>query len=113
MLVSARRRKMRSRDCRSEIARPTACTIIASEAFIKKHNLQNQAIEIVGQSMTTDSPRLFNDRSAIELTGADMTRKAAAAAYKQAKIGPKDLNVIELHDCCEFADASGRLLFSR
>lgn len=46
-----------------------ACAIVASEAFVLKHGLQNQAIEIVGQSMTTDSPRLFNDLSAIELTG--------------------------------------------
>lgn len=71
--------------------------------------------------MTTDSPRLFNDKSAIEvgcflargrraelladssclqLTGADMTRQAAQQAYKQAGITPADLSVIELHDCC-------------
>lgn len=45
-----------------------SAAIIASEDFVKKHNLQNQAIEIVGQSMTTDSPALYS-RSRIELTG--------------------------------------------
>ncbi|KAK4057875.1 hypothetical protein OIO90_001094 [Microbotryomycetes sp. JL221] len=88
-----------TRGCCCPTSDGAACAIIASEDFVKKHNLQNQAIEIVGQSMTTDSPRLFNDRSAIELTGADMTRKAAQAAYKQAGISPADLSVIELHDC--------------
>lgn len=86
----------------TDLSASLACVIVCSEAFVKKHNLQNQAIEIVGQSMTTDTPRLFNDRSAIELTGADMTRKAGAAALKQAGISAKDLCVVELHDCCEF-----------
>ncbi|KAM0746610.1 thiolase-like protein [Meredithblackwellia eburnea MCA 4105] len=76
-----------------------AATIIASEAFVKKHGLENQAIEIAGQSLTTDSPRLFDDRSAVELTGADMTRRAAKEAYEQAGITADQLSVIELHDC--------------
>lgn len=50
--------------------------------------------------MTTDSTKLF-EKSAIELTGADMTRRAAASAYKQAGISPGDarIRVIECHDC--------------
>jgi hypothetical protein len=44
-----------------------ACAIVCSEAFVKSHKLENQAIEMVAQSMTTDSPRLFSDRSAIEV----------------------------------------------
>lgn len=28
-----------------------------------------------------------------------MTRQAAARAYQQAKIGPKDVSIVELHDC--------------
>jgi len=96
-----------------------ACAIVCSEAFVKKHNLQNQAIEIVSQGelverylpevlltlrlfsgMATDSTRLFEDRSAIELAGSDMTRMAAKEAFSKAKIGPEDVQVIELHDCC-------------
>lgn len=46
-----------------------ACAIIASEDFVRSHGLENQAIEIVGQGMATDSPHLFDDRSPIELTG--------------------------------------------
>ena len=29
--------------------------IVCSEAFVRKHGLEGQAIEIVGQSMTTDA----------------------------------------------------------
>ncbi|GAA96269.1 uncharacterized protein L969DRAFT_43785 [Mixia osmundae IAM 14324] len=76
-----------------------ACAIVTSEAFVKKHNLQNQAIEIAASVMATDSPRLFDDRSCIELAGSDMTRRAAQEAYKIAGVGPEDISVIELHDC--------------
>jgi acetyl-CoA acetyltransferase len=33
------------------------------------------------------------------VVGFDMTRMAADIAYNQAGIGPKDVDVIELHDC--------------
>lgn len=50
--------------------------------------------------MTTDSPKLFS-RSAIELTGADMSRRAAQRAYRAAGISAQDnrLRVVECHDC--------------
>ncbi|GAA5994111.1 uncharacterized protein JCM10292_001878 [Rhodotorula paludigena] len=76
-----------------------ACAIVCSEAFLRAHKLENQAIEIVSQAMTTDSPRLFNDRSSIELAGADMTRVAAKEAFDKAGITPDDVQVVELHDC--------------
>jgi len=77
-----------------------ACTIVASEDFVKAHGLQNQAIEIAALAMTTDSPKLY-EKSSIELTGADMTRRAAKEAYKRANIQPGDsrLRVVECHDC--------------
>ncbi|KAJ3395208.1 hypothetical protein HDU92_006105 [Lobulomyces angularis] len=81
-----------------------ACAIIASEDFVIKHNLGPQAVEIVGQSMATDSILAFdptgNSKSMIEVAGSDMTRRAAADVYRQAKINPKeDVDVVELHDC--------------
>ncbi|KAK4705856.1 hypothetical protein P7C70_g351, partial [Phenoliferia sp. Uapishka_3] len=76
-----------------------ACAIIASEEFVRKWGLENQAVEIVGMSLKTDSVRLFEDRSAVELTGADMTRQAAKEAFRQAGIRPDQCCVVELHDC--------------
>lgn len=74
------------------------CSIVASEAFVAKHNLWDQAVEIVSQVMATDSPRMLST-DAIEWAGVDMTRRAAAEAYKKAGITPNDVQVIELHDC--------------
>lgn len=77
----------------------SGAAIIASESFVDKHGLAGQAVEIVGQAMVTDLPSTFEDRSAISLVGADMTRTAARQVYEQAGIGPSDVDVIELHDC--------------
>ncbi|KAL1406200.1 hypothetical protein Q8F55_007889 [Vanrija albida] len=76
-----------------------AAAIVASEEFVRKHKLEDRAIEIVGQAVATDSARLYNDHSRIELAGSDMARRASEKAYKQAGIGPNDVQVIELHDC--------------
>lgn len=85
------------------------CAIVCSEDFVKRHGLENQAIEIAAMGMATDSPRLFEDRSSIELAGVDMTRRAAKEAFSKAGITPQDVQLIELHDCCEFTCA-GHLL---
>ena len=102
------------------VARPLVCC----------HALQEgQAVEIVAQSLATDSHKAY-ETSSIELagtgtlpfgrercvsaltasglrvyfilfarTGADMTRRAAAEVFKKAKLTPKDVQVVELHDC--------------
>ncbi len=73
--------------------------ILASEAFVRKHGLEGQAVEILGQAMTTDYQSTFDQKSAMKLVGVDMTRKAAQKVYEQAGIGPEDVDVVELHDC--------------
>ncbi|ORZ00571.1 thiolase-like protein [Syncephalastrum racemosum] len=74
------------------------CAILASESFVKKHNLMDQAVEICAQAMATDSPLMLS-KELIEWAGADMTRHAAKAAFKQAGITANDVQVVELHDC--------------
>ena len=45
----------------------SAAAILASEAFVKKHGLASQAVEIVAQAMATDLPSTFQDKSIIKL----------------------------------------------
>lgn len=74
--------------------------MLVSASFLASHPyLRDSAIEIAGQALATDSPQLFESRSAIELIGSNMTRQAAASAYKQAHVTPIDVSVMELHDC--------------
>ena len=75
-----------------------AAAILVSEEFARKRGLRT-GVFIAGQSMTTDTPSTYEARDMIRVVGFDMTRLAAGQAYEQAGIGPKDVDVIELHDC--------------
>ena len=73
--------------------------ILASAAFVKKHGLEDQAVEIAGMAMVTDMPSTFDEKSCIKMVGADMTKKAARKVYEQSGVGPEQVDVVELHDC--------------
>jgi len=75
-----------------------AAAVLANEEFVKKHNLQHQAIEIVGMTMATDVPATFQG-SMISMVGGDMVKKAAEELYGRTGLSPNDVQVIELHDC--------------
>merc|ERR1712150_149663 len=55
----------------------SAAAILCSEDFVKKHNLQSQAIEVLAMEMSTDVQSVFNDKSSIKVIGYDMTKRAA------------------------------------
>lgn len=74
-----------------------AAAIICSDDFAKKHGV-DKPVYIAAQSMTTDTKSSFDD-SMMKMVGYDMTKSAAAQVYEQAGIGPKDVQVVELHDC--------------
>ena len=76
----------------------SAAVVLASEEFVARHELSGQAVEIVGQAMTTDFASTF-DGSAANIIGYDMNVQAAQKVYQQSGLGPEDFQVIELHDC--------------
>jgi sterol carrier protein 2 len=77
----------------------SAAVVLCSQKFLDSHpELKSQAIEIAGQSMATDDVALLGG-SAIELVGAEMTRRAARDVYEESGIGPEDVQVVECHDC--------------
>lgn len=73
--------------------------VLASEEFVRRHGLQDKAVEILAQTMVTDTPDTFESKSSIKLVGSEMTRLAAQRVYQQTGLGPDDIDVIELHDC--------------
>lgn len=76
----------------------SGAAILASEDFIKKHGLQDKAVEILGMAMTTDFASSY-EGSMIKMVGSDMTRAAAQKVYEQSGFGPENVDVVELHDC--------------
>ncbi len=78
----------------------SACAIVASESYVDEHGLWDQAVEIAGQSMVTDTPNTFDDDTdCIRLVGFEMSKQAAREAYEEAQISAEEVDVCELHDC--------------
>ena len=75
-----------------------AAAVLASERFVREHGLEDRAVEIVGQAMTTDFQSTFSG-SDMSLAGFDMTKAAAQQVYEESGLGPEDVDVVELHDC--------------
>jgi acetyl-CoA acetyltransferase len=77
----------------------SGAAILASADFVKKHGLENKAVEILGMAMATDFASTFSERSCIKMVGADLSKAAAHKVYEQSGIGPENVDVVELHDC--------------
>ncbi len=75
-----------------------ACAILASEEFVRKNKLEAKAIEILALEMATDLPSSFKE-DCIKMVGFDMSKLAAEKAFRKAGLTPKDVQVVELHDC--------------
>lgn len=76
----------------------SAAAIVCSEAFVRKRNLQRQAVKILSQHMVTDLPSSF-ERSFIDLSGFTMAKEAALKCFAQTGLTPKDIDLFEVHDC--------------
>jgi sterol carrier protein 2 len=79
-----------------------AVAVVVSESYAKKNSLA-RLVEVSGQAMTTDVASTFD--SMIGIVGAGMTKRAADQVYAQAGVGPRDIQVVELHDCFTSAEA--------
>ncbi len=82
-------------DC-SPISDGAAAVIITSKPIDPK-----RGVTVAASVVATDTLGLSQRKS---LVGLAATRNAAARAYKEAGIGPTDVQVVELHDCFTIAE---------
>lgn len=75
-----------------------AAAVICSERYAKKHGL-DRSVKILAQSLKTDFPSTFDSGSGMRLIGYDMAKTAAQEVYESAGIDPREIDVVELHDC--------------
>ncbi|GGP63152.1 lipid-transfer protein [Shewanella saliphila] len=73
-----------------------AATIVCSETFARQHGITSK-VNIIAQAMATDTELSWQDP--INAVGKAMTQQAVEQVYCDAGIGPRDIDVIELHDC--------------
>jgi acetyl-CoA acyltransferase len=77
-----------------------AAAVLVSEKVARQRGM-TRAIRVAASALRSDR---FTDRN---LTMPDVntcTREAAESAYEQAGLGPKDLDLVELHDCFATAE---------
>ena len=74
-----------------------AAAVVVSEQFARAHGLRAD-VAITAQAMTTDTPGSF-DGDLMRLVGYDMTAAAARQVYEAAGVDPREIPVVELHDC--------------
>ena len=79
----------------------SAAAVLASEAFVLKHGLQERAVEILALEMATDVPASFDAKASDTglLVGSEMSKLAASKAFSKARLTPDNVQVVELHDC--------------
>jgi acetyl-CoA acetyltransferase len=75
-----------------------AAAILCSDDFARKLGI-SKPVYIAAQAMTTDYASSFDESSMIKMVGYDMAKACAKKVYEQAGLGPKDVQVVELHDC--------------
>ena len=74
-----------------------AAAVVVSREFARAHGLRTD-VAIAAQAMTTDTPGSFGG-DLMRLVGYDMTASAARQVYEAAGVDPRDIPVVELHDC--------------
>ena len=79
----------------------SAAAVLASEKKVKELGLMGRAVKVRASILTSDP---WQERDLVMPDVNSCTRKAAAAAYEMAGIGPDDIDLVELHDCFATAE---------
>ncbi len=91
---------LRLLDC-SPITDGAAALVLASDDWAKAHAKGRPVVKITGSGMATDSISLAQRDDLSELKA---VRLAGERAYQMAGRAPKDLHVVEVHDCFTIAE---------
>jgi acetyl-CoA C-acetyltransferase len=75
-----------------------AAVVLASEDVARS---RRRAVWVLASAAASDYMLLGDKR---DLSRVPATERAAAVAYRQASLGPQDIDVVELHDCFTMAE---------
>jgi acetyl-CoA acetyltransferase len=78
-----------------------AAAVIASEKMVRELGLMSRAVRIRASELTSNP---FSARADALTDFSQVTRNCVQAAYEFAGLGPKDLALVELHDCFATAE---------
>jgi acetyl-CoA acetyltransferase len=75
-----------------------AAVVLASEEVARRHR---RPVWVLGSAAASDTMFMHEKR---DLSRVAATERAAQGAYRQAGLGPQDVDVVELHDCFTIAE---------
>jgi acetyl-CoA C-acetyltransferase len=87
-------------DC-SPITDGAASVILCATEKLKEHAPKAEAVEIIASTQASDTLALAQRASMSEVAS---TKVAVNEAYIRAGVGPKDIDVAEVHDCFTIAE---------
>jgi len=73
----------------------------AASVVLSRTKKSDRDVKIIGSAVNTDSLSLSQRK---ELTTFKAARLAAKSAYEMAKLTPKDIDIVEVHDCFTIAE---------
>ena len=79
----------------------SAAAVIASERKARELGLMDRAVKVRASVLTSDP---WQERDLVMPDVNTCTRRAAAAAYEMAGLGPDEVDLVELHDCFATAE---------
>jgi acetyl-CoA acetyltransferase len=79
----------------------SAAAVLCSARKARELGLMARAVRVRGSALASDP---FTERNLVQPDVNTVTRYAARTAYEMAGIGPKDVNLVELHDCFATAE---------
>lgn len=83
----------------SPVSDGAAALVLADARFAQRKS--ENGVFIVASSQASESLALTERESLTEIKS---TKKAAETAYEQAALGPRDLSLLEIHDCFSIAE---------
>ncbi|MNO36463.1 lipid-transfer protein [compost metagenome] len=82
-----------------EVAHGAAAVLLCSEQFVQQRQIRN-AVRIEAMARSHEPSDSIECNPVFRRIGHDLDLLAASEAYQQAGIGPAEVDVCELHDCC-------------
>ena len=79
----------------------SAAAVICSERKARELGLMDRAVKVRASVLTSDP---WQERDLVMPDVNTCTRRAAAAAYEMAGLGPDEVDLVELHDCFATAE---------
>jgi acetyl-CoA acyltransferase len=78
-----------------------AAAVLMSEKHARQRGLLGRAVRIRASALASDA---WSERNQVMPDVNTVSRQAAKAAFEMAGLGPRDLNLVELHDCFATAE---------